>query len=173
MKRDILLQVICPLKILRVLIFVFNWLYLICSTLVLPFVTCFTGFWSPLSFLCTVTDAVSYGIGSVKVLSINPQLIYLSFDTFLSTIRTGWPILIELINPMNSVIIVFNLNQIVDFPYQILDCDATVLLFWIFINGLTWVIFSSGLPSIGKFWLWYCLSFHWLSFKLKGESHCQ
>ena len=42
----------------------------------------------------------------------------------------------------------------------------TVLLFWIYIFWCCY-LFHNGFPSIGKFWSWCCLSFHWLCIKLK------
>ena len=54
-----------------------------------------------------------------------------------------------LINMVNPVIILYNLiNQIVDFPQWIPDCDTAVLLFWIYIKGLLEYMFCSYLPFI-------------------------
>ena len=54
-----------------------------------------------------------------------------------------------LINMVNPVIILYNLiNQIVDFPQWIPDCDTVVLLFWIYIKGLLEYMFCSYLPFI-------------------------
>ena len=51
-------------------------------------------------------------------------LMFLSLDTLMFIIRTGLPILVELINLVNSVS--NDLTQMVNFPTQIPD-----LLFWI------------------------------------------
>ena len=51
----------------------------------------------------------------------------LPFETFTSIIRTGLPILVELIDLVNSVIIFIisnDLTQIVNFPTWIPDCDS-------------------------------------------------
>ena len=41
----------------------------------------------------------------------------------MSIIRTGWPILVKLIDLVNSVVISNDLTQIINFPTQIFDCD--------------------------------------------------
>ena len=49
----------------------------------------------------------------------------LSLETLTSIIRTGLPILVELIDLVNSVIRTLNdLTQMVNFPTWIPDCDA-------------------------------------------------
>ena len=64
-------------------------------------------------------------------------LIGLSLETLTSIIRTGWPILVELIDLMNNNFPISNdFTQMVNFPNWITDCDSqtvilTVLLFWI------------------------------------------
>ena len=50
---------------------------------------------------------------------------YLSLETLMSIIRTGKPILVELIDLVNSVTIFLNnLTQMVNFPTPIPDCDT-------------------------------------------------
>ena len=52
---------------------------------------------------------------------------FLSLETLTSITRTGLPILVELIDLMNSIIIFFisnDLTQMVNFPTQISDCDS-------------------------------------------------
>ena len=55
---------------------------------------------------------------------------FLSLETLASIIRTGLPILVELIDLVNSVIICYNsvisndLIQMVNFPTWVLDCDS-------------------------------------------------
>ena len=54
-------------------------------------------------------------------------LMYLSLETLTSIIRTGLPILVELIDQVNPVIIFFisnDLTQMVTFLTQIPDCDS-------------------------------------------------
>ena len=51
-------------------------------------------------------------------------LMFLSLETLTSIIRTGLPILVELIDLVNSVIISNDLTQMVNFPTRILDCDS-------------------------------------------------
>ena len=49
---------------------------------------------------------------------------FLSLETLTSIIRTGLPILVELIDLVNSVIISNDLTQMVNFPTWIPDCDS-------------------------------------------------
>ena len=49
---------------------------------------------------------------------------FLSLETLTSIIRTGLPILVELIDLVNSVIISNDLTQMVNFPTRIPDCDS-------------------------------------------------
>ena len=51
-------------------------------------------------------------------------LMCLSLEAFMSITRTGLPILVELINLVNSVIISNELTQMVNSPTQIPDCDS-------------------------------------------------
>ena len=54
-------------------------------------------------------------------------LMLLSLETLTFIERTGLPILVELINLMNSVIIIFisnHITQIVNFPARIPHCDS-------------------------------------------------
>ena len=51
-------------------------------------------------------------------------LMCLSLETLTSIIRTGLPILVELIELVNSVIISNDLTQMVNFPTWIPDCDS-------------------------------------------------
>ena len=58
-----------------------------------------------------------------------------------------------------------DLTQMVNFPTRIPDCEshssALLDFFW------RQYLFYNGFPFIGKFWSCCCLSFHWLSIKLK------
>ena len=61
-----------------------------------------------------VFDSVSSNIDEVLLIS--------SLETLMSIIRTGLPILVELIDLVNSVS--NNLTQMVNFPTRIPDCDS-------------------------------------------------
>ena len=54
----------------------------------------------------------------------NHLLMFSSLETLTSIIRTDLPILVELINLVNSVIISNDLTQMVNFPTQIPDCES-------------------------------------------------
>ena len=107
-------------------------------------------------------------------LSRSTHLLFLSLETLTSIIRTGLPILVELIDLVNSVIISNDLTQMVNFPTWIPDCNShsPTLLdlfispdFWIDLFLLMLVFVLQWLPSIGKFRQCCCLSYHWLSIK--------
>ena len=49
---------------------------------------------------------------------------FLCFETLTSIIRTGLPILVELINLVKSIIISNDLTQMVNFPIRIPDYDS-------------------------------------------------
>ena len=95
-------------KTLRILTYVFDWLY---------FTQCLNFFFlyrSHTSYLCTVFDSISSNIDDVH--SINPSANVFVFGDLTSIIRTGFPILVELINLVNSSIISNDLTQMVNFP---------------------------------------------------------
>ena len=79
---------------------------------------------SPSSSLCMVFDCISSNID--EVLLINPSTNALSLKTLMSIIRTDLPILLQLIDLVNSVnfSISKNLTQMVHFPTWILDYDS-------------------------------------------------
>ena len=68
-----------------------------------------------------VLDSIPSNIN--EVLSINPSGNVFVFQDFMSIIRTGLAILVELIDLVNSVIISNNLSQMTNFPTWIPDCD--------------------------------------------------
>ena len=85
--------------------------------------------------LSTVSDSVSSNID--QVLSINP-LLFLSLETLTSIMRTGLPILVELINLVNSAIIFLPPMTLLTWVTFLLGSQTvilTVLLFWIFFLG--------------------------------------
>ena len=87
---------------------------------------------SHFSSLSKVFDSVLSNID--EVLSINPFLC-LSLETLKFIIRTGVPILVELIDLVNFVIIFFisyDLIQMVNFPTRIPDCDSHSPTLWNF-----------------------------------------
>ena len=63
-----------------------------------------------------------------KFLSINPSVNVLSLETLTSIIRTGLPILVELIDMMNcyNFSISNDLTQVDNFPTWIHDCDSYI-----------------------------------------------
>ena len=69
-----------------------------------------------------VLDSIPSNID--EVLSINPSGDVFVFQDFMSIIRTGLAILVELIDLVNSVIISNNLSQMTNFPTWIPDCDS-------------------------------------------------
>ena len=88
---------------------------------------------SPSSSLCTVFDSISSNID--EVLSINHPLMILSFESLRSIIRTGLPILVELIDPVNSVIIFLSQMTLLRWLTFLLGSQTViliVLLFWIY-----------------------------------------
>ena len=71
---------------------------------------------------CTVFDSISSNID--EVLSINPSANFLSLESLTSIIRTGLPILVELINLVNNFSISIELTQMVNFLTRIPDWDS-------------------------------------------------
>ena len=100
--------------------------------------------------------------------SRSTHLLFLSLETLTSIIRTGLPILVELIDLVNSVIIfLFQMTLLrwLTFLFRSQTVILRVLLFWIYLFLLTLVFVLQRFPSIRKFWSCYCLSIHWLSIK--------
>ena len=97
-----------------VLTYVFDWLY---------FTWCLFFFLDrdhDLFHLYAVFFSISSNIN--EVLSINPSPKCLSLDILTSIIWTGWPVLVELIDLVNSV--ANYLTQMVNFPIWIPGCDS-------------------------------------------------
>ena len=71
----------------------------------------------------------------------NHLLISFSFENLTPIRRTDLPILVKLIDPVNSVINSNDLTQMVNFSTRIPDCD-TILLIWIsfFLLALVFVL---------------------------------
>ena len=86
---------------------------------------------SPL-LLCTVFDSISFNID--EVLSINPSANVFVFRDLTSIIKTGLPILVELIDLANSVIIYLSQTTLLRWLTFLIGSQTmilTVLLFWI------------------------------------------
>ena len=71
--------------------------------------------------MSTVFDSISSNID--EVLSIIPSANVFVLETLTFIIRTGLPILVELIDLVKAVIS-NNLTQIANFPSHISDCDS-------------------------------------------------
>ena len=87
---------------------------------------------SPSSSLCTDFDSISSNMD--EVLSINPSANTLSLETLTSIIRTGLPILVQLIDLVNSVIIFLSQITLLRWLTFVLRSQTViriVLLFWI------------------------------------------
>ena len=128
-RKDFLLHGTYLQKTRQILTYVFNWFY---------FTQCLTSFSSihrP-SSLCTVFDSISSNIK--EVLPINPLLILLSLGTLMFTIRNGLPILMELIDLVNSVIIFLSQTTLIRRLTFLLGSQTvilTVLLFWTYFSS--------------------------------------
>ena len=95
---------------------------------------------SPSSSLCTVFYSISFI--THDVLSINPSANAFVFGDFMLIIRTGLPILVELINLVNSVIISLSQITLLRWLTFLLGSQTViliVLLFWIYFFLLTLV----------------------------------
>ena len=140
-RKDFLLHGTYLQKTRQILTYVFNQFY---------FTQCLTSFSSihrPSSSLCTVFDSISSNIK--EVLPINPLLMLLSLGTLMFTIRNGLPILMELIDLVNSVIIFLS--------------QTTLIRCLTFLRGSQTVILKSC--SFGfNFLLMLVLVLQWLSF---------
>ena len=125
-RKDFLLHGTCLQKTLQILTYFFDWLYL---------TQCLISFSSiDHPCLCAVFDSISSIID--EVLSINPCGNKLSFETLTSIIRTGLPILVELIFQVISVAIFLshvNLLRWLIFLLGSWTVILTVLLFWIYL----------------------------------------
>ena len=78
-------------------------------------------------------------------------LMCLSLETLTCIIRTGLPILLELIDLVNSVIISNDLTQMVNFPTQIPDCYChSPALLDLFISSDTSICSTMAFPPLGN-----------------------
>ena len=100
----------------------FDWLY---------FTQCLTSFFSIDHLLCLCAlFLILFHLTEMRFSRSPHLLMFLSLETLTSIIRTGLPILVELIDLVNSVIIfLLQITQIfptqmVSFPTRIPDCDS-------------------------------------------------
>ena len=115
---------------------------------------------SPPSKLCTVSDSISSNKN--EFLSINPSANVFVLETSTYNIRTDSPILVELIDLVNSVInFLFQMTLLrwLTFLLESLTVALSPAPLDLFLS-LTLVFFLQWLPSIGKFRSYCCLSFH-------------
>ena len=78
-------------------------------------------------------------------------LMFLSLETLTSIIRTGLPILVELIDLVNSVIISNDLTQMVNFPTRIPDCDShNPALLDLFLTSDASICSTMAFPPLGN-----------------------
>ena len=85
------------------------------------------------------------------MLLINPFANVFIFGDFTSTIMTGEPILVELIDLVSSVIISNDLTQMVNFPTQISDCDShSPALLDFFLSSDASICSTTAFPPLGN-----------------------
>ena len=105
-------------KLCRFLLNVFDWLY---------FTQCLTSFSSinHLLHVC-VRFLILFHLTQMRFSRSTHLLMFLSLETLTSIIRTGLPILVELIDLVNcyNFSISNDLTQMVNFPTRIPDCDS-------------------------------------------------
>ena len=76
---------------------------------------------------------------------------FLSLVSLRFIIRTGLPILVELVDFVNSVIISNDLTQIVNFPTRIPDCDShSPALLDLFISSDASICSTIAFPPLGN-----------------------
>ena len=128
---------------LQILTYVFDWVY---------FTQCLTSFSSinHLLWFCAwflILFHVTY-----MPFSWSTHLLFLSFETLASIIRTNLPILVELINLLNWVIILLSQMTILRWLTFLLWSQTVILVVLVF-----WVYFSSDASIAVLQWL----SLHW------------
>ena len=78
-------------------------------------------------------------------------LMFLFLETLTSIIRTGLPILVELIDLVNSAVISSDLTQMVNFPTRIPDCDShSPALLDLFISSDASICSTMAFPPLGN-----------------------
>ena len=78
-------------------------------------------------------------------------LMILTLESLTPIIRTGLPILVALIDPVNSVIISNDLTQMVNFPTRIPDCDfPSLALLDLFLSSDTSICSTMAFHPLGN-----------------------
>ena len=95
--------------------------------------------------------------------SQSTHLLCLSLATLTAIIRIGSPILVGLIDLVNSVIISNHLTWMVNFPSQMPDWLSQSCSFGFIYFFWCWYLFDNCFFLIEKFWSCCYLSFYWLS----------
>ena len=96
------------------------------------------------------------------------MLMRLSLETLTSIIRIGLPILVELIDLVNSVIIFLSQMTLLRWLTFLLGSQTvilTVLLFWIYLFLLMLIFILQWLSLHWEILIMLLSSFHWLSIK--------
>ena len=109
---------------------VFDWLY---------FTQCLT-FFSSINHLAYAQFLILFHLTYMRFSRSTHLLMWLSWETLTSIIRTHWPILVELTDPVTSVIILLSkmtLLRWLTFLLESLTVTLKVLLFWIYSFLLT------------------------------------
>ena len=101
--------------------------------------------------------------------SWSTHLLFLSLETLVSIIRIDLPILVELINLVNPIIIFLSPMTLLSWLTFLLRSQSPVILiilfFWIYLFLLTLVFVPQWLSLHWEILIMFCLSFHWLSIK--------
>ena len=85
---------------------------------------------SPSLFLCTVFDSISSNM--IRFSRLTHLLMFLSLETLTSIIRTGLPILVELIDLVNSVILFLSQMTLVRCLTFLLESQTVILIVLLF-----------------------------------------
>ena len=111
---------------LQILTYVFDWLY---------FTQCLTSFYSVDHLLCLCAQfLILFHLTMMRFSRSTHQLMFLSLEALTPIIRTGLPILVELVELVNSVIIFLSQMTLLRWLAFLLASRIvilTVLLFWI------------------------------------------
>ena len=120
-------------------------------------------YWSLSLSFCTVFDSISSNID--EVFSINSSanmLLPVDFNIH----HKDWLIYSGGTDTSGELCYNFSISndliQMVNFPTRIHDCDSQSCFFGLIYFFQCQYFFYNGFPSVKKFWLCCCLSFHWL-----------
>ena len=121
------------------------------------------------SSLCTGFDSVSYYVDE-EVLWINPSANVFVFGDF-NIHHKNWLTYSGRTDRAGELYYNFSISNdftpMVNFPTCIPDWDLQTCSFRSICFFWCEYLFYNRFPSIGKFWSYCCLSFHWFSVKLK------